>query len=45
VLGDPQLAGRLAAAGQAKARRDYAWSAIAARLISIYRDLPRGRRG
>lgn len=44
VLGDPQLAGRIAAAGQAKARRDYAWSAIAARLVDIYRELPRGRR-
>jgi len=45
VLGDPQLAARIAAAGQAKARRDYAWSAIAARLVDIYRELPRGRRG
>lgn len=41
VLGDPQLAGRIAAAGQAKAERDYAWSAIAARLLAIYRELPR----
>jgi glycosyltransferase involved in cell wall biosynthesis len=45
VLGDPQLAGRIAAAGQAKARRDYAWSAIAGRLVEIYRELPGGRRG
>ena len=44
VLDDPQLAGRIAAAGQAKARRDYAWSAIAARLVDIYMDLPRGTR-
>jgi glycosyltransferase involved in cell wall biosynthesis len=44
VMGDPRLAGRLAAAGQAKARRDYAWSAIAARLVDIYRELPRARR-
>jgi glycosyltransferase involved in cell wall biosynthesis len=44
VLADPQLAGRIAAAGQVKARRDYAWSAIAARLLDIYRELPRGRR-
>ncbi len=44
VMGDPRLAGRLAAAGQAKARRDYAWSAIAARLVDIYRELPRASR-
>ncbi len=44
VLGDPQLAGRIAAAGQIKARRDYAWSAIAARLVDIYRELPEKRR-
>ncbi len=44
VMGDPRFAGRLAAAGQAKARRDYAWSAIAARLVDIYRELPRARR-
>lgn len=45
VLDDPELAGRIAAAGQAKARRDYAWSAIAARMVDIYQELPRGRRG
>jgi glycosyltransferase involved in cell wall biosynthesis len=45
VLGDPQLAGRIAAAGQAKARRDYAWSAIAARLLDLYRELPQERQG
>ncbi len=44
VMGDPRFAGRLAAAGQAKARRDYAWSAIAARLVDIYRELPRASR-
>jgi glycosyltransferase involved in cell wall biosynthesis len=43
VLQDPELAARIAAAGQAKARRDFAWSAIAARLTDIYRDLPRRR--
>lgn len=44
VLEDPAFAGRLAAVGQAKARRDYSWSAIAARLVAIYRELPRRRR-
>jgi glycosyltransferase involved in cell wall biosynthesis len=41
VLQDPALAARIAAAGQAKARRDFSWSAIAGRLLEIYRDLPR----
>jgi glycosyltransferase involved in cell wall biosynthesis len=41
VLSDRALAGRIAAAGQAKARRDFAWSAIAARLADLYRDLSR----
>jgi glycosyltransferase involved in cell wall biosynthesis len=45
VLSDPPLAGRIATAGQAKARRDYAWSTIAARLVDIYRELPNTRRG
>jgi starch synthase len=45
VLGDPPLAGRIATAGQAKARRDYAWSTIAARLVDIYRTLPNAKRG
>jgi glycosyltransferase involved in cell wall biosynthesis len=45
VLGDPSLARRIATAGQAKARRDYAWSAIAARLVDIYRTLPNAKRG
>ena len=43
VLQDPGLAARIAAAGKAKARRDFAWSAIAERLMNIYRDLPRRR--
>jgi glycosyltransferase involved in cell wall biosynthesis len=43
VLEDRGLAARIAAAGQAKARRDFAWSAIAGRLLEIYRDLPRRR--
>jgi glycosyltransferase involved in cell wall biosynthesis len=41
VLKDPALAARIAAAGQLKARRDFSWSAIAGRLLEIYRDLPR----
>ncbi len=44
VMSDPGLAARIAAAGQAKARSDYAWSSIAARLLDLYRELPRGRR-
>ncbi|KAA6183171.1 glycosyltransferase family 4 protein [Thiohalocapsa marina] len=43
VLQDQPLAARIAEAGRIKARRDYAWSAIAARLLEIYRELPRGR--
>ncbi|NCA70018.1 MAG: glycosyltransferase family 1 protein [Sphingobacteriia bacterium] len=43
VLRDPSLAARIAAAGQVKARRDHAWSAIATRLIDLYRELPRRR--
>jgi glycosyltransferase involved in cell wall biosynthesis len=41
VLKDRRLAARIAAAGQAKAQRDFAWPAIAGRLLDIYRDLPR----
>jgi glycosyltransferase involved in cell wall biosynthesis len=41
VLGDPALAERIATAGRARARRDFAWSAIAARLVDLYRDLRR----
>ena len=41
VLQDRRLAARIAAAGQAKALRDFAWPAIAGRLLDIYRDLPR----
>ena len=44
VLRDPELSARIAAAGQAKARRDFSWTAIAARLSDMYRDLPRRRR-
>jgi len=43
VLQDPSLASRIGAAGQAKARREFAWSSIAARLMDIYRELPRRR--
>jgi len=43
VLQDTALSERIAAAGRAKARRDFAWSAIAARLLDLYRDLPRRR--
>jgi len=43
VLQDPSLAARIAAAGQTKARRDFAWSAITERLLDIYCDLPRRR--
>jgi glycosyltransferase involved in cell wall biosynthesis len=44
VLRDPELSARIAAAGQAKARRDFSWTAIAERLSDMYRDLPRRRR-
>jgi glycosyltransferase involved in cell wall biosynthesis len=44
VLCDPGLAAHIAETGKAKARRDYAWSAIAARLVDLYRELPRERR-
>jgi len=45
VLENPDLAARIGAAGRAKARRDFSWSSIAARLTDIYRDLPRRRGG
>ena len=45
VLEAPGLALNLAAAGQAKARRDYSWQAIAARLAALYRDLSQPGRG
>jgi glycosyltransferase involved in cell wall biosynthesis len=41
LLRDRALSGRIATAGQAKARRDFAWSAIAARLADLYRELAR----
>lgn len=41
LLDQPELARRLAAAGQAKARRDYDWSRISERLLALYRDLIR----
>lgn len=41
LLEQPGLARRLAAAGQTKARRDYDWSRISERLLSLYRDLVR----
>jgi glycosyltransferase involved in cell wall biosynthesis len=43
VLQDPILAARIAGAGHAKARQDFAWSAIAERLLNLYRNLPRPR--
>jgi glycosyltransferase involved in cell wall biosynthesis len=39
VLADAGLAARLADAGRGKARRDYDWRAISARLLDLYRDL------
>jgi glycosyltransferase involved in cell wall biosynthesis len=39
VLDDRDLAGRLAAAGRDKARRDYDWSVISRRLLGLYREL------
>lgn len=44
VLSDPALAERIAAAGQTKARRDFAWSAIAGRLLDIYSELIKATR-
>lgn len=45
VLADPELAKRLADAGRDKARRDYDWRAISARLLDLYRELVETRRG
>lgn len=42
LLDHPELADRLASAGRDKARRDYDWSRISARLLAIYRDLHGG---
>lgn len=39
VLADRELAARLGAAGQAKARRDYDWTVISRRLLDLYREL------
>jgi glycosyltransferase involved in cell wall biosynthesis len=43
VLADAGLAARLAEAGRAKARRDYDWQAISARLLALYRELVAAR--
>jgi glycosyltransferase involved in cell wall biosynthesis len=43
VLDDPALAGRLADAGRSKARRDYDWRAISARLRDLYAELVAAR--
>ena len=43
VMEAPALAARIAAAGRERARSDFSWSAIAGRLLDIYRDLPRKR--
>jgi len=39
LLEKPELAARLAAAGREKARRDYDWSIISGRLLSLYEDV------
>jgi glycosyltransferase involved in cell wall biosynthesis len=39
LLERPELASRLAAAGRAKARRDYDWSTISDRLLGLYEDV------
>lgn len=44
VLEHPDLARCLAAAGRAKARRDYDWGRISERLLAIYQDLVQARR-
>jgi glycosyltransferase involved in cell wall biosynthesis len=43
LLADATLARRLAEAGRAKARRDYDWQAISARLLALYRELVAAR--
>lgn len=44
VLADAGLAHRLADAGRKKARRDYDWRGITARLLDLYRELVAARR-
>lgn len=39
LLEQPELAARLAAAGREKARRDYDWSIISGRLLSLYEEV------
>ena len=39
VLQQPELAGRLATAGQTKARREYDWSIISEKMLSLYSDI------
>jgi len=39
LLADRELAGRLAAAGRDKARREYDWSVISRRLLGLYQEL------
>ncbi len=39
LLEKPELAARLAASGREKARRDYDWSTISGRLLSLYEDV------
>jgi glycosyltransferase involved in cell wall biosynthesis len=45
ALDDRGLASRLAAAGRAKARRDYDWSVISRRLLGLYQELSGRRNG
>jgi glycosyltransferase involved in cell wall biosynthesis len=42
LLQQPELAARLAAAGRAKACRDYDWSTISERLLGLYEDVTVG---
>jgi glycosyltransferase involved in cell wall biosynthesis len=44
LLEHSDLAGRLAAAGREKARRDYDWSIISERLLRLYADVAEGSR-
>jgi glycosyltransferase involved in cell wall biosynthesis len=39
VLDEPALAGSIAEAGRTRARRDFDWRAISARLLDLYREL------
>ncbi len=44
ALDQPELTGRLAASGQARARQEFDWSRISQRLMALYEDLQDQRR-